>query len=156
MPRFAAPDAVPRSSRRPPGGRCCDLGRARDVSAGRSSRLAHARPAPSREPPAAARTAGLAIFTIGVIALVVIAQATLSAVAFASPSDASWIPGVYDAADYDDVVSLVMSATEHVAPVVPAVLEAGPPSIRCRLDCRGTAALVRSATALHQRAPPAA
>ena len=102
------------------------------------------------------RTVGLVIFRIGLIALVMIAQAILSALAFASPADPSWIPGIYDDADYDDVVALVMSATGNVAPVVPAVLRSGPPLIRCLLDCSETAALVRSASALRPRAPPAA
>lgn len=31
--------------------------------------------------------------------------------AYASPPDTSWVPGVYDDADYDDVVALLASAT---------------------------------------------
>ena len=96
------------------------------------------------------------LFRIGLIALVMTAQAILSALAFASPVDPTWIPGICDDADYDDVAALVMSATGDVAPVVPAVLQCGPPLIRCLLDCSETATLVSSASALHPRAPPAA
>ena len=96
------------------------------------------------------------IFRIGLIALVIIAQTTLSALAFASPPDPSWIPGVYDDADYDDVVTRVMSATGNVAPMAPAALRSGPPRIRCLLDFGETAALVGSASVLRPRAPPAA
>lgn len=100
--------------------------------------------------------AGLVIVRIGLIALVISAQATLSALAFASPPDPSWIPGVYDDADYDDVVALVMSATGNVAPMVPAALRPGPPRIRYLLDVGEPAVLVGPASALRPRAPPAA
>lgn len=33
------------------------------------------------------------------------------AFAFASPTDATWISGIYDAADYDDVVDLVSESS---------------------------------------------
>jgi hypothetical protein len=96
------------------------------------------------------------IIRIGLIALVISAQATLSALAFASPPDPSWIPGVYDDADYDDVVALVMSATGSAAPTVPAVLRPGPPRIGYLLNVGGPAVLVGPASALRPRAPPAA
>ena len=39
--------------------------------------------------------------------LVVLALILLPAVAFASPPDSSWIAGIYDGADGDDIVTLV-------------------------------------------------
>src|SRR5262249_5637128 len=52
---------------------------------------------------------------------VVLALVLLPAIAFASPPDPSWIAGIYDGADGDDVVSLVDDTT--------AVGETTPPEI---------------------------
>jgi hypothetical protein len=38
---------------------------------------------------------------------IIVALILLPAVAFASPPDPSWIAGIYDGADGDDIVSLV-------------------------------------------------
>ena len=43
------------------------------------------------------------------IALVLAAPASLPALAEASPPDPSWLAGIYDAADHDDVVVLIGS-----------------------------------------------
>ena len=46
-----------------------------------------------------------------VLILLLLASLTgLFPLAAASPSDPAWIPGIYDGADYDDVVSLVTSS----------------------------------------------
>lgn len=42
--------------------------------------------------------------------------AGLTPLAYASPPDPSWIGGVYDGGDYDDVVILITSATGSVTP----------------------------------------
>jgi hypothetical protein len=42
--------------------------------------------------------------------IVALALTTLPALAYASPPDETWIRGLYDNADYDDVVSLATSA----------------------------------------------
>ena len=96
------------------------------------------------------------VFRVGVIALVVITQAVLAAIAFASPADPSWISGIYDGADYDDVVALATAGTGSVAPAIPAVLRSSPLLFGRLPDCGEPAALVRSASALRPRAPPAA
>ena len=54
----------------------------------------------------------LADFFLG-LALVIV-PALLLALAYASPPDPSWIPGVYDDADWDDVIVQVTSAAGHV------------------------------------------
>jgi hypothetical protein len=46
----------------------------------------------------------LAVVTLGVLIV-------LTGLAYASPPDASWIPGIYDNADLDDVVVLVKTAS---------------------------------------------
>jgi hypothetical protein len=59
------------------------------------------------------------------IALLLAAPATLPAVAHASPPDPTWIHGIYDGADFDDVVSLVTSGSGEVP-----VVSTGLPPIR--------------------------
>jgi hypothetical protein len=48
--------------------------------------------------------------------LVLAAGLALPVLAHASPPDPSWIPGVYDDADFDDVVTRVVSGTGSVTP----------------------------------------
>ena len=102
------------------------------------------------------RIAEPVIFRIGLIALVMISEAALLTLTFASPVDASWISGIYDAADDDYVIALATSATGNVASVVRALLPPRLPLIGCLLDCDKTTVAIRSASALRPRAPPAA
>jgi hypothetical protein len=44
-----------------------------------------------------------------VLGLLLLAVGSLRVLAFASPPDPLWVPGVYDAADYDDVVGTVLT-----------------------------------------------
>jgi hypothetical protein len=60
--------------------------------------------------------ARLAVSRVGIIGLIILVLATLRGLAYASPPDPSWIPGLYDDADYDDVVMLVTSTTANVGP----------------------------------------
>jgi hypothetical protein len=53
---------------------------------------------------------------VGLVGLVLLVLATLPSLAYASPPDPSWIPGLYDDADYDDVVVLLTSGTASVGP----------------------------------------
>ena len=54
--------------------------------------------------------------------LVLAAGLALPALAHASPPDPSWIPGVYDDADFDDVVTQVVSGTGSLTPGIVDVL----------------------------------
>jgi hypothetical protein len=56
-----------------------------------------------------------------------IVPALLLVLAYASPPDPAWIPGVYDDADFDDVIVQVTSATGHVPFDLP--LDARPASV---------------------------
>ena len=57
------------------------------------------------------------------LAVVVLAAGlALPALAHASPPDPSWIPRVYDDADFDDVVTQVVSGTGSVTPGIVDVL----------------------------------
>ncbi|HEY7250935.1 MAG TPA: hypothetical protein VIG37_10595 [Methylomirabilota bacterium] len=49
------------------------------------------------------------------LAVVLTTAIALPALAHASPPDSTWIAGVYDDADYDDVIVRVTSATGDVA-----------------------------------------
>jgi hypothetical protein len=54
---------------------------------------------------------GRIIFSQLLMALLVLVLGTLAPLAHASAPDPSWISGIYDGADYDDVVALVTFAT---------------------------------------------
>ena len=48
-----------------------------------------------------------------------IVPVVLLALAYASPPDPAWIPGMYDDGDFDDVIVRVTSASGHVAVDLP-------------------------------------
>ena len=86
------------------------------------------------------------VLLLGLIAVVPLAQA--------SPPDPSWIPGIYDAADLDEVVVAVVSAMhafEH-APLTAQQLDEVGTSIACRADNGEFLEVALSAT--QPRAPP--
>ena len=86
--------------------------------------------------------------------LILIAPALLLAIAYASPPDPAWIPGIYDDADYDDVVVQITSGTANVAALPPL-----PPGPELSL-AESVPSLVEpvvagsSPSAIHSRAPP--
>ena len=91
----------------------------------------------------------LVVVTLGVLA-------TLTGLAYASPPDASWIPGIYDNADFDDVVVLVTLASGLVGPVDLAGFHViSPPTATPALPPEKAPFSVCAAT-LHARAPPPA
>jgi hypothetical protein len=54
--------------------------------------------------------------TLSIYLPIVVTVILLPAIAFASPPDPSWIAGIYDGADGDDIVSLVYeTAAAHAA-----------------------------------------
>ena len=88
------------------------------------------------------------------VALIAVAPLTLVTLAHASPPDPSWVPGIYDDADHDDVVIFLTSETGEVrvvtTPHPPIHLAAGrvaPPNER--VDP------VVAVRATRSRAPPA-
>jgi len=97
-------------------------------------------------------------FTTSRSCLIVLISAVLAAtsgLAYASPADPSWIPGIYDDADFDDVVGLVTSADALPGPASAAAL----PLVTLRTSPPAPlreVAILRFPTApLHARAPPA-
>ena len=63
------------------------------------------------------------IFAVAVAILL----AGLTPLAYASPPDPSWVRGIYDDADYDDVVVLITSAAAVAAPVLVVDIRHLPP-----------------------------
>jgi hypothetical protein len=61
-------------------------------------------------------------FSFGWLVLLTCLLGVLPTLGFASPPDPTWIGGIYDDADYDDVVVLVTSASADVSPPVPDLL----------------------------------
>ena len=88
------------------------------------------------------------------IALAIVAPAILPALAYANPPDPSWIRGIYDDADFDDIVVLVMSATGDLASLAPAVSRPLGPSLERLPQLSETAPLPLSPLDGEPRAPP--
>jgi len=89
------------------------------------------------------------------VTLLLLAPVALPGLAHASPPDPTWIQGIYDDADGDDVVTLIASGTGHAAAAAPT----DPPFI-ARLVARLTPTPERRslglwASAAPPRAPPA-
>ena len=91
-----------------------------------------------------------------VIGLLVGAMLALTPLAQASPPDQTWIPGLYDNADYDDVVRAVTGAIASLdLQPTPALGFADTfVALVGHLDERAHATLTRASN--HTRAPPAA
>ena len=91
----------------------------------------------------------LAVVTLGVLIV-------LTGLAYASPPDASWIPGIYDNADLDDVVVLVTTASGIVGPVDLAGHHAIPPPTATAVLPPEKTPFSACPAPLHARAPPPA
>jgi len=86
--------------------------------------------------------------------VLVVALSMLAPLAHASAPDPSWIAGIYDGADYDDIVVLVTGATGASSPLQAADLD---PLLRVvgRLAPRpDDAAASRPVSAFLPRGPP--
>jgi len=88
-------------------------------------------------------------------AYALIGPVALWTLASASPPDPSWIAGIYDDADGDDVVTLVVSAAGQSAPAAPTVV--GPVWVPAAHlpEPAEVSSLGVAASGLHTRAPPA-
>jgi hypothetical protein len=79
----------------------------------------------------------------------------LAAFAHASPPDETWLPGIYDDADFDDVITLITSSSA-APPDAPPCL-ARPGSIASLIVVSGEAGILRTRFRLPDdaRGPPA-
>src|SRR5262249_60174542 len=90
---------------------------------------------------------------VGATVLVV---ASLSGLAYASPPDPTWVPGVYDDADFDDVVGLVVMQKGLVESEDLTSLRFIPPPALVLLTTPEDGPPSHSVPTLHARAPPSA
>jgi len=74
----------------------------------------------SRTPGSADMRQGGTWSRVLLIAVLVLAPAVLSALAYASPPDPAWIRGIYDDGDFDNVVVLITSATGNLTLPIPS------------------------------------
>ncbi|HUM17138.1 MAG TPA: hypothetical protein VL086_15690 [Candidatus Nitrosotalea sp.] len=88
------------------------------------------------------------------IGLVLTLTSALPALAHASPPDPSWIPGLYDDGDFDDVVTLVVMGTGNLLPDVPVELRFVPRWVETPTPPEA-APDIPGAAPDHARAPPA-
>jgi hypothetical protein len=95
------------------------------------------------------------IFSQLLLALLVLVLGTLAPLAHASAPDPSWIFGIYDGADYDDVVVLITCATGAVSPLHIADLGPMLQVIGSLPQLPERATVSRSAAAFRPRGPPA-
>jgi hypothetical protein len=89
------------------------------------------------------------------LAFLALVLGTLAPLAHASAPDPSWISGIYDGADYDDVVALITFAAGAVSPLRVADLEPMLQVIGTLLQLPERAAVCLSASAFRPRGPPA-
>jgi hypothetical protein len=93
---------------------------------------------------------------IALALLLLLAVGGLMPLAYASPPDPAWIRGIYDDADYDDVVDLVTSALAATAPVLLVDLRQTPPLVGPAPQLADDPVPTCSLSSLQSRAPPAA
>lgn len=101
---------------------------------------------------ASAAVARLKILPAG---LGLIGAAILPALAYASPPDPAWIQGLYDDADYDDVVAMATSGCGSTATGALADCAPTPHLLETLLLSDEWPTLDRRATAVQPRGPPA-
>jgi hypothetical protein len=90
------------------------------------------------------------------IALGALAPGILPALAHASPPDPTWVSGIFDDADFDDVVALATSGTAEFTGTRPPLLPPAPPCAgRPSPGADGEHPAIPPASA-RSRAPPSA
>ena len=85
---------------------------------------------------------------VALVLLLLLGLSGLTPFAYATPPDPSWVRGIYDDADYDDVVVLITSAAAVATPVL--VVDLG----LTAQPVEGPAP-TRPVASLQSRAPPA-
>jgi hypothetical protein len=88
-----------------------------------------------------------------IAAVLLIAPTSVQTLASASPPDPSWISGIYDDADFDDVVGIATTLAGDLGPAVPVVDPA--PIVIERMAVRGEPARPEPSISLcRPRGPP--
>jgi hypothetical protein len=101
-----------------------------------------------------ARRIGRCVSRVTPAAVTLMVCAALPVLAYASPPDPVWIQGLYDDADYDDVVGLVVAAAWNTGSPPPGDLPGLLPLIGAAPQHDDEIPLVRAAAVACSRAPP--
>jgi hypothetical protein len=92
---------------------------------------------------------------VALVLLLLLLVSGLTSLAYASPPDPSWIRGIYDGADYDDVVVMITSAAAATAPLLVVDLRPRPPLAGLAPQHAEDPVSVLPFSSLQSRAPPA-
>jgi hypothetical protein len=92
---------------------------------------------------------------VALVLLLLLGLSGLTPFAYATPPDPSWVRGIYDDADYDDVVVLITSAAAVATPVLVVDLRLLPPCPGLIAQPVEGPAPTRPFASLQSRAPPA-
>lgn len=91
---------------------------------------------------------------IALALLVLLTLVGLTPLGYASPPDPSWVQGIYDDADYDDVVVMVTSAVAVNAPILLVDLSQTLPPVGLVSQFADDPVAAHPISPLQPRAPP--
>ncbi len=94
-------------------------------------------------------------FAAPILPLLLMAISVITPLAYASPPDPSWVQGIYDDADFDDVVVFITSGAGVVEPFPQWHLRLVPPLAGYISQPTEDAVLALSRSSRQPRAPPA-
>jgi len=80
----------------------------------------------------------------------------LTAMAYASPPDPTWLGGFFDDDDDDDVMALIASSSATLDPFPLAAFSPAPPNVGAVLSIDDTRLVTRALSGVKARAPPLA
>jgi hypothetical protein len=92
---------------------------------------------------------------VALVWLLLLGLSGLTPLAYATPPDPSWVHGIYDDADYDDVVVLITSEAAVATPVLVVDIRLLPPCPGPTAPPVEGPAPTRPFSSLQSRAPPA-
>ena len=91
---------------------------------------------------------------LGTAPFLLLLNAVLTSMAYASPPDPSWIKGIYDDGDFDNVVVQVTSGAGVIDLAPFAEIRALPPFTAWVVQDTNSSVPTQSPTSLRPRAPP--
>jgi hypothetical protein len=94
-------------------------------------------------------------FTLPLLPVLLVVLSAILPLAYASPPDPSWVKGIYDGADFDDVVVFITSGAGAVEPFLQVDFRLVPPFAGYAFLPTEDTALTLSRSSLQARAPPA-
>jgi len=94
-------------------------------------------------------------FALPILPVLLVVISAVIPLAYASPPDPSWVKGIYDDADFDDVVVFITSGAGVVEPFLQLDLRLVPPLAGYAFQPAEDTAPAVSRSSLQARAPPA-